>query len=96
MMGNNPDYTASNAFYVSSKMMRPWRYQSCVTVMAGAASALFGAIEFIMAFVISTVIMLNKVTNTLPLGYVTLTLGITSLVLCITGKKQVTLHNSSK
>lgn len=53
--------------------------------MAGTASALFGSIEFIMAFLISQLVLFWRVTSTNPLGYTLTLLGLISLILSVIG-----------
>lgn len=51
--------------------------------MAGMASAVFGFCEFVFAFVISTIVLAWKVTNTVPLSLTLICLGFAALVACL-------------
>ena len=66
--------------------MEPFKEQ------AGAASAMFGAIEFITAFIISTLIMLRAVHSAAPLGILITTVSILSLFLCLARKSAISMH----
>ena len=47
--------------------------------MAGTASALFGSMQFVFAFVISQIVMQWQVKSSLPLGYTLTILGLVAL-----------------
>lgn len=58
--------------------------------MAGTASALFGSIEFIFAFLVSQIVLVWKVTSTDPLGLTLTILGIIACALLILSYKNST------
>jgi len=51
--------------------------------MAGAASAVFGFCEFVFAFVVSSIVLGWKVTNTVPLALTLMVLGVSAFLFCI-------------
>ncbi len=56
--------------------------------MAGAASAVFGASEFLFAFVVSTFVLKWQVKSTLPLSFTLITLGILMVIFCLSFANQ--------
>lgn len=55
--------------------------------MAGTASALFGSIEFVFAFVISQIVLRWQIKSTIPLGYTLTILGFIALIASLTSYK---------
>ena len=62
--------------------------------MAGAAAAIFGFCEFIFAFVVSTIVMEWKVTNTIPLSLTLIILGFCSFLLCALSYREASTKSS--
>ena len=61
--------------------------------MAGTASALFGCLQFVFAFVVSQIVLHWKVKSTLPLSYTLIALGIASvLVMLLSYRKLKSAH----
>jgi DHA1 family bicyclomycin/chloramphenicol resistance-like MFS transporter len=57
--------------------------------MAGTASALFGCMQFVFAFLISQIVLYWKVQSTLPLSYTLMALGVFSVGVMLLGYKKL-------
>ncbi len=55
--------------------------------MAGTASALFGSLEFVFAFVVSQIVLAWRVTSTLPLSWTLISLGFVAFIALVLLKK---------
>ena len=61
--------------------------------MAGTASALFGCLQFVFAFIVSQIVLHWQIESTLPLSYTLIILGFLSFVLTAISYKR--LHSAS-
>jgi DHA1 family bicyclomycin/chloramphenicol resistance-like MFS transporter len=57
--------------------------------MAGTASALFGCMQFVFAFLVSQLVLYWQVKSTLPLSYTLMALGISSVGIMLLGYKKL-------
>ncbi len=64
--------------------------------MAGRASALFGSIEFVFAFIVSQIVLIWKITSTDPLGTTLAILGIIASVALVLNYKNYKNNNNPK